>query len=49
MNILKMPRNASWGNMSNLHKSNMAAKFPKGLGFVDITDSKQALFMISKI
>ena len=27
----------------------MAAKFPKDLGFVEITDSKQAIYMFSKI
>ena len=44
----KMPRNASWEIMPNLHKSNMAAKFPKGWGFVDVTNSKRAIFMILK-
>ena len=41
-----MPRNASWGNMSNLHKSNMAAECPKYDLFLPITSAKQAILNI---
>ena len=41
-----MPRYASWGNMSNLHESNMAAKCPAYDPFLPITRANQTILNI---